>query len=81
MVKILGHPVDISTHISLAVAALAAAAARPDKQCLDDIDVPLLQYPLFLAIDEAQHQNLLLSATSVRPRALVLSTSLPHAGD
>ena len=79
--KILGHPVDISTHISPAVAALAASAARPDWQCLDDIDVPLLQHPLSLAIDEAQHQNLLLSATSVRSRALVLSTSLPHAGD
>ena len=40
--KILSHPVDISTHASPAVAALATAAARPDWQCLDDIDVPLL---------------------------------------
>ena len=79
--KILGHPVEISAHISPTVAALAAAAAHPDWQCLDDIDVPLLQHPLSLAIDEAQHQNLLLSATSVRSRGLVLSMSLPHAGD
>ena len=79
--KKLSHPVDISTHISPAVAALAAATACPDWQYLNDIDVTLLQHLLSLAIDEAQHQNLLLSTTSVCSQALVLSTSLPHAGD
>ena len=79
--KILGHPVDISSHISPAVVALAEASARPDWQCLDDIDATLRQHALSLAIDKALHHTLLASATSVRSWALVLSTSLPHAGD
>ena len=76
--RILGRPADISPHTSPAVAALATAAAR---QCLDDIDVPLRQHPLSLAIDKALHQNLLSSSPSIRSRALALSSSLPHAGD
>ena len=79
--KILGHPVDISSHISPAVEALAEASARPDWQCLDDIDATLRQHALSLAIDKALHHTLLASVTSVRSWALVLSTSLPHAGD
>ena len=38
--RIFGRPADISPHTSPAVAAFATAAARPDWQCLDDIDVP-----------------------------------------
>ena len=79
--RILGRPADISPHTSPAVAALATAAARPDWQCLDDIDVPLRQHPLSLTIDKASHQNLLSSSPSIRSRALALSSSLPHAGD
>lgn len=43
--------------------------------------MPLQQRHLSLAIDESIFQQLLLSASSTRSRALVHSTSLPHAGD
>lgn len=60
---------------------LSATASRPDWVCLDNIDVPLRQFALSAAIDEATQQHLLSSAPSTRDRALALSTALPHAGD
>ena len=50
---LLGHPRSPSPHTSPAVSALATAAARPEWQCLDDIDVPLRQRMLSHSIDEA----------------------------
>ena len=64
-----------------ALATLSASASRPDWQQLDDVDVPLLQHHLSLAIDEVVYCQLFSSAPSVRARALANSTSLPHAGD
>ena len=82
MERMLGHPPCTSSHTnSPAVAALAAAAARPDWQGLDDIDVSLCQRSLSLSIDDALHQHLISSAPSTRSRALALSTGLPHACD
>ena len=78
---LLGHPPSLSPHTSPAVSALATAAARPEWQCLDDIDVPLRQRVLSHSIDEASFQHLLSSAPSTRPRAVILSSALPHAGD
>ena len=78
---LLGHPPSPSPHTSPAVSALATAAARPEWQCLDDIDVPLQQRVLSHSIDEASFHHLLSSAPSTHPRALVLSSALPHAGD
>ena len=47
----------------------------------EDIDLPLRQLSLSQAIDNASHRLLVSSATSIRSRALALSSSLPHAGD
>ena len=79
--KMLGHPSSCSPHNGSVVAALSASASRPDWQTLEDINVPLRQHSLSLAIDEATHQRLLSSAPSTRARALVHSSALPHAGD
>ena len=63
------------------VAALASSASRPDWVRPEDIDLPLWQLSLSQAIDNASHRLLVSSATSIRSRALALSSSLPHAGD
>ena len=78
--KMLGRPAA-SPLIGSVVAALSASASRPDWQALEDINVPLCQHSLSLAIDEATHQHLLSSAPSTRSRALVHFSALPHAGD
>ena len=78
---ILGHSPCPSQYLHQALATLSASTSRPDWQQLDDVDVPLLQHHLSLAIDEAVYCQLFSSAPSVRARALANSTSLPHAGD
>ena len=78
---LLVHPPSPSPHTSPAVSALVTAAACLEWQCLDDTDVPLWQRVLFHSMDEASFQHLLSSAPSTHPRALVLSSALPHAGD
>ena len=66
---------------TVTVSALATAASNPDWQCLDDIDSPLCQGSLSLAIDQAVYQRLLSSAPYTRFRALALSSGLSHARD
>ena len=79
--KMVHQPLHHSCHLDSTVSALSVAASRPDWQCLDDIDVPLKQNSLSIAIDEAVYQHLLSTAPTSRERALVLSSALPHAGD
>ena len=81
MERILGHLPGPSPHTQLTRAALASATSRPDWTSLDEVDVPLQQKPLSLAIDKAVEQKLLSSAPDTRSRALALSTGLSHAGD
>ena len=81
MEHILGCPPGPSPHIPPALLSLATEAARPDWQCLEDIEVPLRQRSLSNAMDESCFQQLLTSAPTSRFRALSLSSSLPHAGD
>ena len=52
MERILGHPPGPSPHTQLTLAALASATARPDWTSLDEVDVPLHQKPLSLAIEQ-----------------------------
>ena len=68
-------------HTSSTMAALSAAASRPDWVNLDEVDVPLRQHSLSVIIDEAVYHHLLSSAPSTRFCALALSSALPHAGD
>ena len=77
----LAETVDHSVDLGPALAALSSSASRPDWVCLDDIDVPLHQRHLSEAIDKAVHAQVLSTTPSTRSRALVQSTSLPHAGD
>ena len=77
---ILGGVSEPPEHLPDSIAALALAAGRPEWTSLDEIDVPLRQRPLSHSIDEAIFDHLA-TTTNVRHRALVLSTSLPHAGD
>ena len=63
------------------ISSLADAAERPDWTSLEEIDTPLRQRPLSFCIDEAVYNQLLSAAPDTPSRALVLSTSLPHAGD
>ena len=79
--RILGQHPGPSPHTTAAVSALANAAATPEWLSMEDIDVPVRQRHLSLAIDEASHHLLQSSAPTIRSRALALSTSLPHAGD
>ena len=79
--RMIGPSHSLSPDADIAVSSLSAAALRPDWQCLDDVDVPLKQNTLSIAIDEAVYQHLLSTAPSIRARALALSSSLPHAGD
>ena len=79
--QILGHPPGPPPYIRSALSTLASAAVHPDWQSLDDIDVPLRRHSLSLSIDNASFQRLLSSASSIRSRALALSSSLPHTGN
>ena len=78
--RILGHPPCTSSHTSPAIAALAAAAVRPDWQGLDDIDVSLSQRSLSLSIDVALHQHLISSAPSTRSWLCQLACLMPVIG-
>ena len=79
--KMLGRPLSCSTHMESAVTALSSSASKPDWLCLEDIDVPISQHFLSLAIDKAVHQHLFSSAPSTRARTLAHSSALPHASD
>ena len=79
--SMLDLPSCLPPHFDSALAALSSATSQPLWLSADDINVPLHQRTLSRSIDEALHSQLLSSAPSTRARALVLSTSLPHAGD
>ena len=79
--QILGHTPSSFLNIRDTVSALAAAAVNSNWLSLEDIDVPLRQHSLSAVIDKAIFDRLLVSAPSIRSRALALSSSLPHAGD
>ena len=79
--RILGHPPGPSPHMSTAVSSLVLAANRPEWTDFDSIEVPIRQHPLSISIDEAVYDHLISAAPGTRSRALVLSSSLPHAGD
>ena len=77
--KMLGHDPGPSPHNSSTMAALSAAASRPDWVSLDEIDVPLHQHSLSVIIDEAVYQQLLSSASSTRPHAGDWLNGVPSA--
>ena len=78
----LGKPLDFKlVPPPLAISALASVSGHPDWLSLEDIDLPLHQHTLSVAIDECLFKQLITTVPSTRARALALSSSLPHAGD
>ena len=53
--NMLGHTPGPSPHKSSTATALASVASQLEWQCLEDIDVPLHQHPLLLAINKTLH--------------------------
>ena len=78
--RIRGRSPSLSPHLP-AISSLAVAANHPEWVCLDIMDVPIHQRSLSIVIDEAVYSHLLSTAPDIRFRALVLSSSLVHAGD
>lgn len=60
---------------------LAQVAGKPEWLSLEDVDDPLRQHALSLAIDLATFDLLVTGAQDSRSKALALSISIPHAGD
>jgi len=79
--NMLGFPPSPSPQINEAVTILAAAAARLDWTCLEEVEISLCLRPLSHAIDDALYQRLLSSAPTTCLHALALPCGLPHAGD
>ena len=79
--RVLGQTPNESSHLQSTFLALVHNAARPNWHSLEDIDIPLTQKALSRASDEATFDHLLASAADTRSKTLVLSTSIPHAGD
>ena len=79
--SILGRSAKHPPLLATALDSLRQAAARPDWVLLQDIDVPLTQFCLSRAIDEASFDFLLASAPDTRSRALALSSAILHAAD
>ena len=81
VIKIRGQFVPPPTLLAHSLQSLSRAAGRPDWDSTHDVDVPLLQHSLSRTIDEATFDILRASATHPRQKALMLSTSIRHAGD
>jgi len=73
-----GTPED--TFVPEVVRDLAEVTGHPEWSTLDSITLNLSQRTLSAEVDTAQHERLLLSAPSLRHKALLLSTGLPYAG-
>ena len=63
------------------MSAIAYAASRSYWQCLGDIDIPIRQRALSIAIDKASFFHLISFAPSTHSCTLALSSSLPHVFD
>ena len=72
----LGQLSQPSPHLSHALGLLASSTSCPDWLVLEDVDVPLRQKHLSLAIDDASHQELVATAPSTRVCALAVSSAL-----
>ena len=81
MCSILGHSPSAPPLLPNCISALSVAAGRPEWLSLLDIDVPLTQRALSKSIDMASFYALLNDAPDTRSRALLLSSSIPHACD
>ena len=79
--SILNRPVAVSSLLSNSVVQLAVAVNHPEWTSIDNIDVAIKQSVLSRAIDQVQFDSVYDQSPDVRSRAIVLSTSIRHAGD
>ena len=69
------------SYVSAALAALASSADLSDLTSISDLDLPISQKSLSGLIDRVKYSALLSSTQDIRSKALLLSSSIPHAGD
>ena len=79
--EILGFQPSYPTSLSSAIKALSSTLGHPQWSVLSDIEPPLCQRSLSLAIDLSGHCLLLESAPDTRFKALAQSSAIRHAGD
>ena len=79
--EILGFQPSYPTSLSSAIKALSSTLGHPEWSVLSDIEPPLCQRSLSLAIDLSGHCLLLESAPDTRFKALAQSSAIRHAGD
>ena len=75
-----GQEVPVS-YVASAFPLFSRASGLPDVSSFDSFDFPVSQKALSRAIDQCNFDHLLEDSPDLRSRALLLSTSIPHAGD
>ena len=68
-------------HLPSALQELAKATRKQEWAAIKEIDIPLCQHYLLTVIDFSLHDQLIPEAADFLCRALVLSSTIPHAGD
>ena len=69
------------SYIASALHSFGSATGINAASSLDDLDMPISQKSLSRLIDQSNYDHLLSISQDPRSRALLLSTSIPHAGD
>ena len=81
MASILCCPPPLSHHAGDSLSSLSSAVSQPDWTSYDNIDIPICQCHLSMAVDQASFDSFLHAAPVSRSKALALSTLILHAGD
>ena len=79
--SILGRSPAPSPVLGDVLLALSSAGNHPDWSSPDALDVPITQFHLSRVIDQAHYDSLLQVSSDLRSKAIILSTSIQHAGD
>uniref|UniRef100_A0A1X7SVN2 Reverse transcriptase domain-containing protein n=1 Tax=Amphimedon queenslandica TaxID=400682 RepID=A0A1X7SVN2_AMPQE len=69
------------SYVSAALVAFASSAELSDLTSISELDLPISQKSLSGLIDKVNYNALLSSTQDIRSKALLLSSSIPHAGD
>ena len=81
MCSILGRSPAPSPVLGDVLLALSSAGNHPDWSSPDALDVPITLFHLSRVIDQAQFDSLLQDSSDLCSKAIILSTSIQHAGD
>ena len=80
ILSVSGQEVTVS-YVASAFPLFNRASGLPDVSLYDSFDFPVSQKALSYAIDQSNFDHLLKDSPDLQSRALLLSTSIPHAGD